>query len=71
MDGGNGWNRYQERVLFELGELRGDVKELREENKGMREDLAGLKVKSGVWGGLAGLIPFAMFIGARVLGGAE
>jgi hypothetical protein len=66
---GNGWNRYEERVLHELQDLKEEQRELRREMSAMRQEIAALKVKAGIWGGLAGTIPFALFIAARLMGG--
>ena len=41
-------------------ENRADHAKLWEELTDQGKDLAGLKVKAGVWGGLAGLIPVAI-----------
>ena len=63
----NSWNKWQEFVLGELKELNESQKEL---TKGLNQislDIATLKVKSGVWGLIGGLIPIAIFIGYMVL----
>lgn len=67
-------------ILSELRTLRAEVidslKEAREDRKQIwaqvsvnREALAGLKVKSGVWGALAGIIPVALGLAYMILKG--
>lgn len=46
----------QDLILEELRNLRGDIKQLREEHAKTREDVAGLKVQAGVAGGLVGFL---------------
>jgi hypothetical protein len=58
----NGWSQYQKLVVDKLGDH--DEKFTSIENKLMKiqVDIATLKVKAGVWGGLAGLIPVVVAI---------
>ncbi len=51
-------------ILYRLDELKTDIVDVRKELEGNRdrivglgEAVAGLRVKSGIWGALAGLIP--------------
>lgn len=76
--GGNGWNRYEERVLAELAALRGDVRKLEEtvSHTASREELkvveqmvnkqaiklAMVEVKSSLLGAIAGSIPAAIVV---------
>jgi len=53
----NGWNEWSKHVLLELERLDESIKTMDDHVKRMHVDLATLKVKSGVWGALAGLIP--------------
>lgn len=48
-NGTNGWSRYEEMVLFRLSQLETEL-------RAVRGDIQGLKLKSGIWGALAGLI---------------
>jgi len=54
------WNRWQERVLSELEENRRDHNKLFDALTECKIELAMLKVKSGVWGAVAGFIPVAI-----------
>ena len=56
----NGWIEYKKLILSDLKELNDDYKGLRGEIAALREDVAGLKVKSGIWGAIAGVIPVAI-----------
>jgi len=54
----------QDMILAEMKELRddirtlwGEIKDMREESVPLRVEVERLKVKSGVWGALAGLLP--------------
>ena len=59
---GNGWTKYEKLVLHELQVLSTEVKTLREDQVTMKEDIAGLKIKSGIWGALGGLIPVVIVL---------
>lgn len=59
---GNGWSEYQRLVLSEIHELKEDTRALRDSVAKMQAELSALQVKAGVWGGLAGLIPFGVFL---------
>lgn len=65
----NGWSRQEAAVMYRLDELSADLKELNREAVKMREGIATLKVQAGVWGGIAGLIPFGLFMMTRIAGG--
>jgi len=53
----NGWNEWSRHVLSELERNNDELKELRTALEGIRVEIATLKVKAGVWGAAAGLIP--------------
>jgi len=53
----NGWPEYSKLVLSEIKDLKASVDDLDDKITEIQLDLVMLKVKSGVWGGLAGLIP--------------
>lgn len=54
---GNGWNEYEKLVLHQLRELQEKADKNLEEHAAIKEDIATLKVKSGVWGLIGGMIP--------------
>ena len=71
----NGWDEYRKLVLLELRQLNDgiryihkkiDVIQVKDITK-IREDIAGLKVKAGIWGAVAGLIPVAIMIIIKVM----
>jgi hypothetical protein len=68
MSDANGWSRQEAAVLYRLDELSADLKELSREVVKMREGIAALKVQAGVWGGIAGLVPFCLFMATRLVG---
>jgi len=53
----NGWSKYQVHVMQELKRNDGDHKIMEEKLEIILTSLATLKVKSGIWGAVAGLIP--------------
>jgi hypothetical protein len=58
---GNNWNEWQNHVLIELTRLNDNVEHIKDKNDEDHKDIfasiATLKVKAGVWGALAGIIP--------------
>ncbi len=58
----NGWIEYRRLVLSELERLNEGQEETRDEVRAIRTDIATLKVKSGLWGAAAGVIPAAIAI---------
>lgn len=65
----NGWNEYQRMVLGKLDDLKEEQRRQGDVISKMRTDIATLQVKAGVWGGIAGLIPFGLFLVTKLLGG--
>lgn len=53
----NGWNEYQKLVLSKLEEHDKHFENIYKAQNAIRIDIATLKVKAGVWGAIAGLIP--------------
>lgn len=53
----NGWNEYAKLVLSELERLDKWCGQIATEQQNIRIEIAKLKVKSGVWGAVAGAIP--------------
>ena len=39
-----------------ITEMSTDIREIRREQGNIRSDIAGLKVRAGLWGGLAGIL---------------
>jgi hypothetical protein len=58
---GNNWDKWQNHVLAELDRLNTNVERTEEKNteehKELFTSIATLKVKAGIWGAIAGLIP--------------
>ncbi len=55
----NGWTDWSRYVLKELERLSGGQEKMVERMGEMTTEIATLKVKAGVWGAVAGLIPAA------------
>jgi len=58
----NGWTQWSKHVLLKLGELEKNMSKIYEAITELKVEIAMLKVKSGVWGLLGGLIPAAIAI---------
>jgi hypothetical protein len=58
----NGWGEYRKMVLKELENLGRVQEDIRKDITLIREEIASLKVKSGVWGLVGGMIPVAIAI---------
>jgi len=58
----NGWSQYQKLVMDKLGEHDDKFNSLEDKLMRIQVDIATLKVKAGVWGGVAGLIPVVVAI---------
>ena len=58
----NGWGQYQKLVLDKLGEHDDKFTSIEDKLTKIQVDIATLKVKAGVWGGVAGLIPVVVAI---------
>ena len=61
-----GWSAYEKLVLEKLDDLETRVEVLDEKLTLVRIDVAQLKVKAGIWGAAAGMVP-AMVTGLAVL----
>ena len=59
----NGWEEWRKFVLNELKRLSTCYETLDEKMTKMMVEIGMLKVKAGVWGGLAGLISVAVAVG--------
>ena len=58
----NGWGQYQKLVMDKLGEHDEKFTSIEDKLMRIQVDIATLKVKAGVWGGVAGLIPVVIAI---------
>ena len=58
----NGWSQYQKLVMDKLGEHDDKFTSIEDKLTKIQVDIATLKVKAGVWGGVAGLIPVVVAI---------
>jgi hypothetical protein len=68
-EGQVGWGAYERLVLAKLDELSSDIKEIQATQGRQSIDIAMLKVKAGVWGAAAGLVPFALYAAYALLSG--
>ena len=51
------WSAYERLVMDKLASLEADITTLDEKVTLLRIDVAQLKVKAGIWGGMVGMIP--------------
>ena len=58
----NGWGQYQKLVMDKLGEHDEKFGSIESKLTQIQVDIATLKVKAGVWGGIGGLIPVVIAI---------
>ena len=58
----NGWGQYQKLVMDKLSEHDEKFGSIDNKLTQIQVDIATLKVKAGVWGGIAGLIPVIVAI---------
>ena len=58
----NGWDQYQKLVMDKLSEHDEKFGSIDSKLTQIQVDIATLKVKAGVWGGIAGLIPVIVAI---------
>tara|TARA_B100002003_G_C13818559_1_gene403082 strand:+ start:347 stop:562 length:216 start_codon:yes stop_codon:yes gene_type:complete len=56
----NGWNQYQKLVMDKLDEHDEKFTNIESKLTQIQVDIATLKVKAGVWGGVAGLVPVVL-----------
>jgi len=57
---GDGWTQYSKLVLTKLEDHEDILKDINKELTNVRVEIGMLKVKSGVWGLIGGLIPVAI-----------
>ncbi len=63
----NNWNEWKNLVLNELKTLNTRMDTTAKEIVTIREAIAGLKIKSGIWGAIAGTIPVLIALAIWVL----
>ena len=56
VDQEDSWPEHRRLVLHELMSLRSEVAAIRDSQVNIREDIAGLKVRAGLIGGVAGAV---------------
>jgi hypothetical protein len=60
VSGENGWSDYQKLIIYRLDMLDRRAGELADEVAKARTEIASLKVRSGMWGAVSGLITAAL-----------
>lgn len=68
-NGRNGWGEYRRAVIGKLATIDTRLEKIETTQIGMREDLAALKIKSGIWGLVGGLIPVLVALGIAYITG--
>ena len=58
----NGWQQYQKLVIHKLDSHDSDLKTIEDKLTSIQVEIATLKVKASIWGGIAGLIPVVLGI---------
>ena len=59
----NGWDEWGKHVLTELARVSQEIRGMRREQSNILQQIAALKVKSGMWGAVGAMFP----IGALLL----
>ena len=63
----NEWNEWRQHILISMEKQETELKGLREEVSNIKQEIAMLKVKSGMWGALAGAIPVIIMLAIQAL----
>ena len=58
----NGWDQYQKLVIDKLSDHDEKFTSIEDKLIKLQVEIATLKVKAGIWGGIAGLIPVVIAI---------
>ena len=58
----NGWSKYEKMVIDKLDDHDGKFNGIEDKLTQIQVDIATLKVKAGVWGGIGGFIPVVIAI---------
>ena len=56
----NGWSKYEKMVIDKLDDHGTKFNEIENKLTQIQVDIATLKVKAGIWGGIAGLVPVVL-----------
>ena len=64
----NSWHEWSNHVLIELKRLDSSLQDVHSELHEISVEIAMLKVKAGLWGALAGLIPALIAVAMGFLG---
>ena len=56
----DGWSKYEKMVIDKLDEHNNKFNDIESKLTQIQVDIATLKVKASVWGGLAGLVPVVL-----------
>jgi|TARA_Y100000310_G_scaffold289943_1_gene316747 hypothetical protein len=67
MTAGEDWNAYKKLVMSELDRISSRIGLLEKKIDLLRGDVIMLKIKSGVWGLMAGLIPVTIAMIAKAI----
>ena len=73
MTDGNGWNEYKRDILHRFDEQKDETRKLEQKVDALTEKInryiishevfkKEMKIKSGIWGFVAGSMPFALFL---------
>jgi hypothetical protein len=65
--GGNGWTTYQKLVLAQLEQHQQSLDKINDRLSEIRIEITELKVKAGIWGLVAGMIPVAIALIMQML----
>lgn len=65
----NGWDEYKLLVLTKLEDMRVAIKSLDEKVDTLQIEMSAIKVKSGIWGLVAGLIPVLVLLAIALIKG--
>lgn len=65
-----GWAGYERLVIKELGDLSASQQRIEDKLEALGIDVAMLKVKAGMWGAVAGMIPAAVAVLMTMAGGS-
>jgi hypothetical protein len=66
-DDNNGWSKYQMMILDRLNDLREVQKETESRLRSIENEITTLKVKSSIWGGVAGVVAAAVMMAIQFL----